>query len=190
MARPRRYDHAALVDHAVALAAAGGPAAVTMTAVARAAGAPSGSVYHRFPRRSSLLAAVWTRTVDDFQIGFLAALADGDPRSGCVAAAQHVLRWSASHPHPAAVLLHGEAAFLPAEWDADDRARAGESRARLRTAIAATVERLELPPERADRVPLAVIDVPYAVVRRHLRAGTAIPDDATEAVAACVRTLL
>lgn len=190
MARPRRYDRSALVDHAAALVAAGGPSAVTMTAVARASGAPSGSVYHRFPRRSSLLAELWLRTVEDFQDGFLAALAGGDPVEACVAAAQQVLRWSAEHPDSAAVLLHGEAAFGPDEWSPADRERAAANRERLRIAIAAVVGRLGLPDERADRVTLAVVDVPYAIVRRHGGDPSGIPDDAVGAVERCVRALL
>ncbi len=190
MARPRRYERSVLVDHAVALAAAGGPSAVTMTAVARAAGAPSGSVYHRFPRRATLLAELWLRTVEDFQDGFLAALDGDDPVATCVAAAQQVLRWSAEHPEGAAVLLHGEAAFGPDEWDPAERERAAASHAGLRSALVTTVERLGLPPGQADRVALAVVDLPYAIVRRHLAAGTAIPADAAEAVARCVRALL
>lgn len=78
MPRPPRFDADELLDAAVLLAAAGGPAAVTMSAVAQTVGAPSGSVYHRFPGRPALLAEVWLRTVEDFQEGYLAAL-DGDP---------------------------------------------------------------------------------------------------------------
>ncbi|HLU76197.1 MAG TPA: SRPBCC family protein [Nonomuraea sp.] len=83
----------------------GGPGAVTMTAVARSAGAPSGSVYHRFPGRPALLAALWLRTVDRFQQGFLAALDTDPPSQAAPAAARHVIEWSRAHPaggpHPA-----------------------------------------------------------------------------------------
>ncbi|NEE35160.1 helix-turn-helix transcriptional regulator, partial [Streptomyces sp. SID7982] len=67
MARPPRFDSDQLLDAAVRLAADGGPAAVTMSAVAQAVGAPSGSVYHRFAGRPALLAEVWLRTVERFQ---------------------------------------------------------------------------------------------------------------------------
>ena len=90
MGRPARYDVDSLLDGAVALAASGGPAAVTMTAVASAVGAPSGSVYHRFPTRAALLSALWLRTLERFHAGLLAAAAAGDP----VTVAQHTITGS------------------------------------------------------------------------------------------------
>ena len=54
MPRPARFTLDELLDAAAALLAADGPAAVTMSAVARAAHAPSGSMYHRFPTRAAL----------------------------------------------------------------------------------------------------------------------------------------
>ncbi|MCG7527704.1 TetR/AcrR family transcriptional regulator, partial [Streptomyces sp. OfavH-34-F] len=74
MARPPRFSTEQLLDAAVPLAAASGPAGVTMSAVAQATGAPSGSVYHRFPGRDALLAEVWLRTVERFQDGWFAAV--------------------------------------------------------------------------------------------------------------------
>ncbi|MFF8264165.1 helix-turn-helix domain-containing protein [Streptomyces virginiae] len=69
MARPPRFDTGQLLDAAVRLAAVGGPASVTMSAVAQAVGAPSGTVYHRFTGRTALLAEVWLCTVERFQEG-------------------------------------------------------------------------------------------------------------------------
>ena len=57
MGRPARFAADELLDVALDLAAAGGPEAVTMAGVAEAAGAPSGSVYHRFAGRPALLGA-------------------------------------------------------------------------------------------------------------------------------------
>ncbi|MEJ7734392.1 MAG: TetR family transcriptional regulator [Polyangiaceae bacterium] len=48
--RPAKFDREELLDAALALVAEGGPAALTLAALARAAGAPTGSIYHRFPR--------------------------------------------------------------------------------------------------------------------------------------------
>jgi 5-methylthioribose kinase len=41
-----------------------------------------------------------------------------------------------------------------------------------------------------DRVNAAVIDIPYAVVRRHLIAGRSIPASADAIVEDCARTLI
>jgi hypothetical protein len=44
--------------------------------------------------------------------------------------------------------------------------------------------------EGADRVLLAVVDLPYAMVRRHLLAGTPIPSHAGDLIAEHVAALL
>src|SRR5687768_1799772 len=99
MARPPRFDVKQLLDAAVRLAAAAGPAAVTMSAVATEVGAPSGSVYHRFPGRTALLAEVWLRTVEGFQEGYFEAVEAGvDARRAGCSAARHVVAWSRAHP--------------------------------------------------------------------------------------------
>src|SRR5690606_14827873 len=105
MGRPPRHDVDRLLDAAAALVAEGGPGAATMTAVARAASAPSGSVYHRFPGRPALLAALWLRTVERFQQGFLAALDTDPPAQAAPAAARHVVAWCRAHPNEARILL-------------------------------------------------------------------------------------
>ena len=73
MPRPASFTLDELLDAAAALLAADGPAAVTMSAVARAAGAPSGSMYHRFPTRAALCGELWIRTEERFHAG----LSDG-----------------------------------------------------------------------------------------------------------------
>ncbi|MER7956924.1 TetR/AcrR family transcriptional regulator [Streptomyces sp. NPDC096030] len=182
MPRPPRFDAGELLDAAVLLAAAGGPAAVTMSAVAQAVGAPSGSVYHRFTGRTALLAAVWLRTVEGFQEGYLAALdGDPDPRQAARAGARHVVAWSRNHPREAALLLYGAEEFGRSSWSEEHRERADRGNAHvfarldeLGTAIGATG------PEGKDRIILALIDLPLAVIRRHLRAGLPLPSHAED----------
>ncbi|MGK5631713.1 TetR/AcrR family transcriptional regulator [Streptomyces sp. URMC 123] len=199
MARPPRYDSALLLDAAVALAARGGPPAVTMSAVAKEVGAPSGSVYHRFPQRPALLAEVWLRTVERFQEGFLAALAvlaadDCPPatlRAAALAAARHVVSWSRAHPDEAAVLLHGARDFGRAEWPDAYVRRADEGNARVMSAVAEVARRLGARrPVDAERVVLAVVDLPYAVVRRALREGDGLPPHAEDLVVRSADALL
>src|SRR5258705_4453627 len=89
MPRPALFTVDELLDAAAALLAADGPSAVTMSAVARAAGAPSGSMYHRFPTRAALCGELWLRTEERFRAGVSAALAtSADPQGRCVAAAR------------------------------------------------------------------------------------------------------
>ena len=70
MGRRATFSSRQLVKQAVLLAAEGGPAAVTMKGVAAAAGAPSGSLYHRFDSRAALLAEVWRDALVKFQRDF------------------------------------------------------------------------------------------------------------------------
>jgi AcrR family transcriptional regulator len=145
MGRPAKYDTDTLLNAAAAIAAAEGPAAVTMVAVIKRAGVPSGSLYHRFPSRAALLGELWLRTVRHFQAGWLEALGGDDPRKGLVAAARHVVRWSRRHREEARLLLYGANEFAQPEWpdatrgavreqqrDAEAALRNGRCRARRR----------------------------------------------------------
>ncbi|WP_306368138.1 TetR/AcrR family transcriptional regulator [Nocardiopsis sp. CC223A] len=194
MGRPARFDSDVLVAAATALAARGGPAAVTMAAVAREAGAPSGSVYHRFPGRPALLAAVWLGALTDFQEGCSAALAAQDPLAAAADAARHVLAWSRAAPDRARVLLYSDADFEAERWPPDARERRDRGNARLGTAVVAVAERLRAPGEPADtaleRVRTAVVDLPLALVRRHLAGGGTVPARAEEAAADAALRLL
>lgn len=192
MVRPPRFDADQLLDAAVRLAAAGGPPAVTMSAVAHAVGAPSGSVYHRFAGRTALLAEVWLRTVERFQDGYHAVLVrEGDPHRAARAAARHVVSWSRANPDEAALLLYGAADFGRADWSEEHIRRADLGNERVFTSLAALAEALGATDERSrERVTLALVDLPLSVVRRHLRAGEPLPPYAEDLTAECSAALL
>ncbi|MEU0487754.1 TetR family transcriptional regulator [Nocardiopsis sp. NPDC006139] len=194
MGRPARFDSDVLVAAATALAARGGPGAVTMAAVAREAGAPSGSVYHRFPGRPALLAAVRLAALADFQEGCFAALAARDPLAAAVGAARHVPAWSRAAPDRARVLLYSDADFEAERWPPAERERRDRGNARLGTAFAEVAERLRAPGEPVgaalERVRTAVVDLPLALVRRHLAEGGEVPAEAEEAAADAAHRLL
>lgn len=194
MGRPARFDSGVLVAAATALAARAGPGAVTMAAVAREAGAPSGSVYHRFPGRPALLAAVRLDALADFQEGVHEALAAEDPLEAAVGAARHVLSWSRGSPDRARVLLYSDADFEAPRWPAAERVRRDRGNARLGAALAGAAERLRAPGEGAgpalERVRTAVADLPLALVRRYLADGGTVPARAEEAAADAAYRLL
>ncbi|MFG2296759.1 TetR/AcrR family transcriptional regulator [Streptomyces sp. NPDC048603] len=192
MARPPRFDTGKLLDAAVALAAAGGPAAVTMSAVAQATGAPSGSVYHRFAGRTALLAEVWLRTVERFQQGYLAVLdGEADPRRAARAASRHVVAWCRENPDEATLLLYGAADFGRADWSGEHAARADLGNGRVFARLGGLAVSLGAGDEQArDRVALALVDLPLTVVRRHLRAGTPLPPYAEDLTEECTEALL
>jgi AcrR family transcriptional regulator len=185
MGRPPRHDANHLLALAAELAAHGGPAAVTMSAVARAAGAPSGSVYHRFPSRPALLAALFVGTVERFQAGFLAALAGADP----VVAARHVVSWSRANPTGTAVLLYGARDFQQDDWPPGEQERLTRANRTVARAVRDLAGRLGDTSARGlDLTRLAVIELPYSIVRRHR--GGRLPRHAEDLAADAARSLL
>ncbi|MFE0738671.1 TetR/AcrR family transcriptional regulator [Streptomyces sp. NPDC058855] len=192
MARPPRFDTGQLLDAAVRLAASGGPASVTMSAVAQAVGAPSGSVYHRFSGRTALLAEVWLRTVERFQEGYTAVLGShDDPRLAASAASRHVIAWSRHHPDEAALLLYGAADFDRPRWSQEHTARADAGNRRTLAAVHDLGKALGATGEQArERIALALIDLPLSIVRRHLRAGAELPPHAEDLAEECTAALL
>ncbi|GAB3479955.1 TetR family transcriptional regulator [Nocardiopsis coralliicola] len=181
MPRPVKHSRDAILDAAADLILDAGAASASASAVAAAVGAPSGSVYHRFPRRDDLVAAAWLRAQDRFLGPYLEALGGSGPQAGPDAACT-VLTWCAEHRRDAALLLRYGIRDLLRGDAAEAERRAGDNRGRLTDAIESYAARWGRP--RADVV-LAVADLPYATVRRLLRAqAPATADD----VAALRRT--
>ncbi|MCP2292585.1 TetR/AcrR family transcriptional regulator [Nocardia amikacinitolerans] len=66
MPRPRTHDPDVVLDAAESLAVRGGPAAVTIRAVAAATGVSNGALYHTFGSRSGVLGRAWLRAARRF----------------------------------------------------------------------------------------------------------------------------
>ncbi|MBX7455907.1 TetR/AcrR family transcriptional regulator [Mycolicibacterium sp. 3033] len=183
MPRPARYTVDVLLDAAADLLASDGPGAVTMSAVARSTGAPSGSVYHRFPTRAALCGELWVRT-EERLLDALAEVLDGedDPARRGVAGALCVLGWCRAHPVEAHVLLTGPGQLGLDDWPDHLVGRRKRLQRRLKKALG------EIPGDTA-RVSAAVMDVPYAIVRRHLGARQTVPGTADALVEDCARVL-
>lgn len=101
MVRTARFDADAFVCAATSLVAAGGPDAATLTAIAARVGAPTGSVYHRFPSRAAILAVAWLKAHAGFSACVRPALEGGDGRAAALA----LVAWARSEPEGAALLL-------------------------------------------------------------------------------------
>ncbi|CUI06274.1 TetR/AcrR family transcriptional regulator [Massilia antarctica] len=67
MVRLAKYNAHTFIDGAIGIAATCGIGSVSMSAIAIRAGAPIGSVYHRFDSRSTLLAHAWLTVKADFR---------------------------------------------------------------------------------------------------------------------------
>jgi AcrR family transcriptional regulator len=191
MGRPALHDTQTLLDVARTIAADHGPASVTISAVSAASGAPSGSLYHRFDDRAALLGQLWLRTTGRFQSGFLEALDSAPGVEGCVAAAVHVIDWCREHPAEARLLHRGPDDFAAADWPDPIRRRAAADRRTLGKALRRRATELG-DPDPLDRVLLATIDLPLAIVRRHLQAGprATLPPDAATLVEQSARAVL
>jgi AcrR family transcriptional regulator len=165
---PVKHTEQAMLDTARGLLLEGGPAAASARGVGLAMGAPSGSIYHRFPRRDDLMAATWLRAQDRFLEAYLERLAGNDLAAG-VAAAVLVLSWCGANTADAALLLR----YSLRELLRDDISpalaeRAQANQARLGDGLRSYVDAVQVP---AADVTLAVIDLPYAMARRIHREG-------------------
>jgi AcrR family transcriptional regulator len=106
MPRPRVHDVDRMLDAAESLAAEAGPSAVTIRAVAAAAGVSNGAIYHTFGSRAELLAHTWLRAARRF-LATQRALVDGslNPREAVAAAAEAPAVFAERHPQSSSVLL-------------------------------------------------------------------------------------
>jgi AcrR family transcriptional regulator len=100
-----RGRRAAILDAALRLSADRGLDAVSLAEVCRAAGASNGSMYHHFPTRQALQAALWGRALEGYQ----AAIARGLERSrsardGIRGVVLGHVRWVLAHPDAARLL--------------------------------------------------------------------------------------
>lgn len=184
MGRPATHTADALLDAGVALFAEGGARAVTMASVARAAGAPSGSIYHRFPDRPALLHALWARAVQTFDEAYRLQLGEAPTPAHAVASTAWIVDWCREQPGTAAVLHAGHRAFSRDQWAAADiEALASYERRRDRR-LAKVVRGIAVAAGRPrDEIAFAMVDLPLAVVRRHL------PGSVPEAATGLVRRL-
>lgn len=169
MAPPRKHETDVILDAARALVLDGGPRAASVAAIAKASGAPAGTLYHRFGNRDGILTAAWLRALERFQDRALAASGD-TPTDTAVAMAVAAVGFARALPEDARLLLTirpGD--LLDDEPDAAFRQTLAEMNAPLIQRVAALARELygNSRPRSVDAVARAVADLPYAVVRRH-----------------------
>ncbi len=176
MVRRRLHSDDAILDAARDLLVRGGPNAATTGAISALSGAPTGSLYHRYGSRTRLFAEVWLRTVRRFQAGLLAAAADGAGIDRVLAAADWSVEFAVRHPEDARLLLQASKAQLLADAELPPETR--QALADLNKPVADLLHQLATDvfgtaaAQKVDLVTIAVVDVPYAIVRRHLQQGT------------------
>lgn len=186
MPRAPVFDEPMILAAATRLAAAQGPRAATMVAVATAIGAPSGSIYHRFKSRDVLLARVWLTKAAVFQDRWIAALDNPDAVEAGLGAALsivHVVRADAEAAR--IMLLHRREDFLGEGWPAEMASEAERLGRQVSNGLDALTTRLFGRNGAAQRraAAFATLDVPYAAVRRYVAEGASPPaqiDDLVE----------
>lgn len=192
MARPATFTDDELLDAALALVAAHGPGAATIAAISATTGAPVGSIYHRFASRELLMARLWIRTVGPFQRGFVQALTDEDPDRASVRAIEFVLGWADERPAEMRVLVLHRREDLAARWPEELGQELARFRRELDDALRAHARARygADDPEAMARVAFALVDIPYAAVRRYVRVGGGLPPAVADIVVPTCRFAL
>jgi AcrR family transcriptional regulator len=189
MPRPT-HDTSTILDAAGRILGADGLAKVTMAAVIREAGVPSGSLYYRFPDRPALLAALWNRAIQSYHRDAY-SLFEGDPIEAAAALAAYTVRWCRAEQTHAHVLLAGRSRFDAEAWPESAREAEVAESARWNAAIGGLTRRLRAETSvTTTEILLVVVDLPYAAVRRYLSGDKPIPADLADVVAGIVRTSL
>ncbi|QEN12416.1 TetR/AcrR family transcriptional regulator [Mycolicibacterium sp. ELW1] len=191
MAPPRKHETDAILDAARGLILTEGPRAASVAAIAKASGAPVGTLYHRFGNRDGVVTAVWLRALARFQERAMAA-AGSDPLEVAVAMALAALDFATDCTEDARVLLTIRPGDLrDAQPDPDFTATLAAMNAPLADRVAELARDLygRDDARSVDAVTRAIVDLPYAAVRRYSH-GDAMPSWARADLSASVRALL
>ena len=189
MGRTAKFTPEQFVDAALDLVAAHGPTAVTMSALASRLRAPIGSVYHRFASRDALLARLWLQIVQSFQKGFLDALR----QEGGLEAALYTPKWVRAHPKEAKLLLvYRREELVSGPWPEEIQTHAASVARELDAGIRQFARQVLGSGSKSAlrRTQFALIDVPYAAVRRSLIADEALPQEVDQMVSEAYTAIL
>lgn len=191
MGRPAQISQDALIATATVVAARQGPAATSIAAISKAAGVPTGSIYHRMPSRDALLAEIWLSAAERFQAMVREQIANARTEDDAVECALLTPRFARSD-HASAVVLnsHRREEFIRANAPEEYRARAVKLGAELREGIAqAASQLLSGDPKAKEKIAVALIGIPLGAVRIFLpQAVPPVEVDAT--IEAAVRAAL
>lgn len=178
---------------ALRLVADRGPQAVTVAALAKEVGAPTGSIYHRYRSREQLLAELWMDVVEAFQHGFVASLASAHDIEGAVETARFMTSWTREHPLEARLLLlHRRQDFVTGEWPADLAERAAALEPQIGSALRAFAARAfgRADAETMARLRYALLDAPFGGIKPYVQARNRLPPVIDDLVARTARAVL
>lgn len=192
MGRPAKFDTEQILDATAQLVAEGGPGLATVAGIAERLGAPTGSIYHRFTSRDLLVARLWIRTVRRAQEGAVEAISQTDVKKAAIDGALHVPRWSRSNLADACVLVLYRREQLAEQWPAELGDELATLNDPLKAAIRSFVRRRfgSVTNTNLELTSFALLDVPYAAVRRYLITGNPPPPSVDNLIARTVSCIL
>jgi AcrR family transcriptional regulator len=190
MARPAKFSADELLDGARDAVLRYGLDA-TVAQVSTIVGAPSGSLYHRFPSRDHLMVSLWLRSIRRFHEGYLLAAAEPDARRALRACAAYIPRYCRTFPADArAMMLFRHNQLIHTAPDS--------LREQVRTVNDGVWAALQVladgrygGPARPGQVALvraAVNQAPYGLVRPHV--GGPVPDHLDDIIVAAAEGIL
>lgn len=188
MAKRALYTRDGILDAAVGAVARRGHAA-TVADVTSALGAPSGSIYHRFPTREALFVSAWVRCVHRFHETFATVADVEDPIEAIVETGLLVPRFCREHPAEARTLT----LYRYADLVADPPPGLADELAGLNDPVVAHLTELtrrrfgRATRRRLELVALACRDTPYGMVRGLI--GGPIPRWLDQPIAAAARAV-
>ncbi len=193
MGRKAIFERSDLRGAALRLVADRGPRGVTIAALAREVGAPTGSIYHRYRSREQLLAELWMDVVERFQDGFVTRLAHADDVAGGVASARFMATWAREHPlESRLLLLHHRRDFMSGDWPAELAERAAALEPQLGGALRAYAQRAfgHTDAETMARLRFALLDAPFGGIKPCVQARKRVPPVIDDLIAQTARAVL
>jgi AcrR family transcriptional regulator len=192
MGRPPKFTNDLVLDGALRVVTASGPATVTIDSVAAELGGNVGSIYHRFPSKDALLALLWLRCARAGHQGFVTATRLDDVNEAVQACVLHYPRWSRKAPAEASVLAAFGREQLVSTWPDDLAAELATVNHELVAALDTLSRRRFGHPTRRQRAAMttALLDVPAGAIRRYLLAGKPPPHALDELLVAGANAML
>lgn len=172
MVRLAKYNEDSFIESAIQIAAQCGIGAVSMASIASNAGAPIGSLYHRFDSRNIVLTRAWLRVRADFRDQVVCHWASGDTWL----AVEALVQWCRTKPVYARFMLQSDEAPDFGELPAPLRAELEADQAELDDAFTRCEQALH---SRADHpghvLRFILIGAPVAIVKPFLSQDLPIP---------------
>ena len=171
MVAATKYTEEQILDAAATLIADAGLESVSVAAIARMVGPPSGSIYHRFASRKHLLGALWVRTTSLYAASLAETLKTSDLADLASNIVNHTFDWVEAHPREATLLMRLRTEDFDAkDWPAEVvEAITNVNAALVETIVAVAIEHQIDPID----MTLAAIDVPASIARRSILLGDA-----------------